>query len=287
MTYDEASIKFLELKKAERKPETVRFHKSKVSVVSKSIGSMDIDNIDKFVIAKFTNEARERNPNISNRSLNYYRSNIVQVVETVSDRKINITKLKMPKKKIPALSHETVDLILSHLIANKDKGIFQHYYKYYFMIRLMLDTGARLNEIVNLKVSQLDIHDRSILLTITKNSHERYVFFKKELVDVYLIYMNRYEINTSSYLFPGAKEDTHLTKEAVMRFMIKLQHRLGIDRSISTHKMRHTMATNYIANHGGLYDLQQLLGHEDVTTTTIYTEISKEKLKEMYNKHMK
>jgi site-specific recombinase XerD len=47
------------------------------------------------------------------------------------------------------------------------------------------------------------------------------------------------------------------------------------------------MATKYIANNGGLYDLQQLLGHEDVTTTTIYTEISKETLKEFYNSTMK
>jgi integrase/recombinase XerD len=287
MTYNEAAVKFLELKKAETKPETMRFHKGKVSVVAKNIGNMEIEEIDKFVIAKFTNEQRERNPNISNRTLNYYRSNIVQVVEIVSDRKINIKKLKLSKKKVPALSDDTVEKILTHLYQNRNRGLYKHYYKYFFMIRLMLDTGARLNEVINLKVSQFDVSDRSILLKVTKNSHERYVFFKKDLVDVYLKYINRYELDNKSFLFPGATEGSHLSKEAVMRFMIKLQKRLGIEKSISTHKLRHTMATKYIANNGGLYDLQQLLGHEDVTTTTIYTEISKETLKEFYNSTMK
>ena len=69
--------------------------------------------------------------------------------------------------------------------------------------------------------------------------------------------------------------------------MIILQTRLGIEKSIRILKLRHGMATKYIANHGGLYDLQQLLGHEDVTTTTVYTEISKETLKEFYNSAMK
>jgi integrase len=157
MTYDEAAVKFLELKKAETKPETMRFHRGKVSVVSKSIGTMEIDMIDKFVIAKFTNDQRKRNSTISNRTLNYYRSNIVQVVEIVSDRKINIKKLKISKKKVPALSDDTVDKILTHLYQNKNKCLYKHYYKYYFMIRLMLDTGARLNEVINLRVSQIDI----------------------------------------------------------------------------------------------------------------------------------
>ncbi len=286
MKFNDAIDKFLTFKKSEVRASTIKYYEGKVPMIRRYLGDMNIDDIDKFVIADFTEEQRERNPTITNRTLNHYRQVIRHIVEVVTDRKIKVRKLKVSSDKVRGLSDNIVNKIMDHLFVNRNKGIYPHYYKYYFMFSLMLDTGARINEIVHIENRNIDIADRSILLTTTKNGNQRYVFFTEEVALILQKYLNRYKIK-GQYLFVGADEKNHLTKFAVIKFLEKLQKRLKIDRSISSHKFRHTMAERYMKNHGGIYSLQKLLGHTDITTTTIYADIGKEELKKIYNKTMK
>jgi len=286
MKFNDGIDKFLKFKKTEVRESTMKFYRGKVPMIRRYLGEIDIDEIDKFVIADFTEQQRERNPKITNRTLNHYRQVIRHIVEVVTDRKIKVRKLKVSSDKVRGLSDNTVNRIMNHLFTERNKGIYPHYYKYYFMFSLMLDTGARINEIVHIENKNIDVSDRSILLTTTKNGNQRYVFFTEEVSLILQKYRNRYKIN-GQFLFVGADQSKHITKHAVIKFLEKLQKRLKIDHSISSHKFRHTMAERYMKNHGGIYSLQKLLGHTDITTTTVYADIGKEELKKIYNKTMK
>jgi len=72
-----------------------------------------------------------------------------------------------------------------------------------------------------------------------------------------------------------------------MRFLRRLQERLNISGSISSHKWRHTFATRFIDNGGSLPILQDIMGHEHMETTMIYVHLNKKQLKKAYDKTMK
>ncbi len=287
MKFSDAIDKFLTLKTSEVSKNTIDYYNGKIPTMKKCLGHYETTEIDKFVIAEFTTAQRIRNPNISNLTLKYYRRLIVYILREVCDIYLVIKPLRVKQKVVSDLPDKIVERILEHLVTYKNKNKnYSHYYKYYFMIQLLLDTGVRINELVNIKVKNIDLSDRSILLDVTKNDKQRYVFFTEELVDVMLKYINRYKIE-GMYLFPGAKNGNHITKRAVGKFLYTIKSRLGIDRSISPHKWRHTMATRYLAKEGTLFALQHILGHEEITTTQRYEHLNKKNLYDLYNKTMK
>lgn len=282
MTFEEASQKFLILKKAETSKTNISYYMDKIPIINRYIGSIEVSKIDKFTIAEFTIKQQERNSTISNRTLNYYRDIIKRVLKDVCNIELEINSLKVKKKVIPDLSDEVINEIFNHLLTNYNKSkIYSHYYKYYFITRLILDTGVRINELVNIKVKNLDLVSRTIRLEVTKNDKERYVFFSEEVKKIYYEYIKKYE--TSEYLFPGKEPGSHLTKKAIGKVLYKIQVRLDLNVSISPHKWRHTMATRFLASGGTVVVLHHILGHENIETTMIYEHLNKKQLHKMYN----
>ena len=124
MKFNEAIDKFLIFKKSEVRAQTMKYYQGKIPMIRKYIGDTNIEDIDKFIIAEFTEEQRMRNTDISNRTLNHYRQLIRHIVEVVTDRKIKVKKLKIPYGKVKGLSDDTVDKIMNHLYSNRNKAIY-------------------------------------------------------------------------------------------------------------------------------------------------------------------
>jgi len=152
------------------------------------------------------------------------------------------------------------------------------------IVELLYGCGLRVSELVNLKTNNLDLN-ASYLKCSGKGSKERLVPLgskAKEALKEYFIQrdflVKKYILETKNLLI--ADSGRFLTRQDIYNFI----HELGrkIHKNISPHTLRHSFATHLLENGADLRIVQELLGHSDVSTTQLYTHISKKRLKEVY-----
>ena len=160
------------------------------------------------------------------------------------------------------------------------------------MLELMYASGLRVSELVTLKVFNLSLSE-NVLRVMGKGSKERLIPFG----EVASVWVQQYLQDARPELLSGRQTDdlfvTHRGSKAghamsrVMFWMIvkKYARTAGITASLSPHTWRHAVAT-HVLNHGAdLRAVQMLLGHADISTTTIYTHVALERLKTMHARH--
>ena len=187
--------------------------------------------------------------------------------------------LRVPK----TLGEAQVDALLSAPDTATDLGARDR-----AMLELMYASGLRVSELVGLKTYQLSLNDH-VLRTFGKGSKERLVPFGLEAED----WVQRYLADARPAILAGQQtEDLFVTSRGagmtrVAFWMIVKKHAqtAGIVSALSPHTLRHAFAT-HLLNHGAdLRAVQMLLGHADISTTTIYTHIARERLKSLHGQH--
>ena len=153
------------------------------------------------------------------------------------------------------------------------------------IIRMLYATGVRVSELVDIKLNDININDRTIKI-LGKGSKERMVVFgnnTKEALDLYLS-RGRRQVDTgnSEYLFLN-KDGNKLSARYVRKIIDDIITKGSIQMHVSPHMLRHTFATGMLNNGADLVSVKDLLGHESLNTTSIYTHVSDEKIKEIYN----
>ena len=152
---------------------------------------------------------------------------------------------------------------------------------------MLYATGLRISELVNIKIKDIDFSNKTIRI-FGKGSKERIVPFG----DYALEAMNNYiddardkylGDNTSEYLIVG-KNEPQLTTRRIEQIIDKLIKKTSIKMNITPHMFRHTFATHLLDNGCDLIAVQELLGHESLSSTEIYTHVSNEHLREVYYK---
>ena len=178
--------------------------------------------------------------------------------------------LRLPK----VLTLDEVNKIFDFKMTLLEKAVFE----------LLYAAGLRVSELTNLEISNVDLKSRYIRCT-GKGSKERIVPMGKMAALSVAAYMRErdYILQKSGiktkYLF--IKESGKvITRQEVYKFIKKVTERVG--KSASPHTIRHTFATHLIENGADLRVVQELLGHSDVSTTQLYTHISKKRLKDVY-----
>ena len=185
------------------------------------------------------------------------------------------------KKSLPhTLSEEEVEMLLDIKLTDSFS------YRNKAMLELMYATGLRVTELVNLKLQDVDLSN-DIIRTYGKGSKERVIpigDYSKEYLEKYI-----YEYRGSmlkgrpcEYIFLN-NHGLGLTRQAFFKIIKKIANEKGIKKEISPHILRHSFATHLLKNGADLRTIQELLGHSDISTTQIYTHISREKLKENYS----
>jgi len=140
----------------------------------------------------------------------------------------------------------------------------------------LLMTGIRVSELVNIRVSDIDIDKRSIRV-VGKGNKERVVFFADWLVPLLKRYLRR---NNSEWLFPSdMNPDQHVHYVTVERTLRRIVKRAGINKKVTPHVLRHTFATLSLASGLDIREIQELLGHSSLSSTQIYTHVDPERLK--------
>lgn len=155
------------------------------------------------------------------------------------------------------------------------------------ILELLYATGLRVSELVNIKLTDIDLNSCEIRV-LTKGNVERIVFFGEYAKDIMELYLRdgRERLlkgKTSNYLFINNKFNK-LTDRGVRYILDKLLEQTSIKTKISPHSLRHTFATHLLNEGADLKVVQELLGHKNLSTTSIYTHVSNEKLRDVYYK---
>ena len=243
-------------------------------------------NIDKNCVNKYMQYLYDKN--VSKKTIarklsslrsfyNYlYKKNIVN-----KNYFVNIKNPKMDKG-LPKLVKE-VDIDKMFLIPNKDSVLGQ---RNLLIIRMLYATGVRVSELVNIKLLDININDKTIRI-LGKGSKERIVVFGNNTKEILELYLNngRYRLDKchSEYLFLN-KDGNRLSDRYVRNIINDIIFKASIEINVSPHMLRHTFATNMLNNGADLVSVKDLLGHESLNTTSIYTHVSDDKIREVYNK---
>lgn len=156
------------------------------------------------------------------------------------------------------------------------------------LIELLYGTGIRVSELCSIKLKDIDLYTNSILIH-GKGKKDRYVPIHKEVVKR----LKEYITTSRNSLLARSKSiderilflnyrGTPLTDRGVRKIVNKVIEDSGETLKISPHTLRHSFATHLLNNGADLRSVQELLGHEHLSSTQIYTHVSNDKLKEVY-----
>lgn len=149
----------------------------------------------------------------------------------------------------------------------------------YAILMLFLNCGIRRSELVNLNIT--DVYEDRIRV-IGKGNKERFVYFGtpcRKAIDAYLPERNKKILTDNRALF-GSRNNNRISTEAVHRLVKKALLQAGLDSTqFSAHKLRHTAATMMLSGGVDVKTVQEVLGHENLNTTQIYTHIENTELK--------
>lgn len=194
--------------------------------------------------------------------------------------------IKPPKKAqhLPAvLTIEEVDRLLDVPDLTKTLGIRNK-----AMLELMYATGLRVSELVNLTLADLHL-DLALIQTIGKGDKERIIPVGEVAID----WLKTYLRDSRPKLLKDQKADQiflndhgrPISRQGVWQLIKKLVKEAGIEKDVSPHTLRHSFATHILENGADLRIVQELLGHSDISTTQIYTHISKGRLTQVYDQY--
>jgi len=152
------------------------------------------------------------------------------------------------------------------------------------IVELLYGCGLRVSELVGLKTNSFDLN-ANYLKCSGKGSKERLVPLGKKAKDAIREYIEKRDflvkkngLDTKNFLI--SDNGRFLTRQDIYNFIHKQGEK--IHKNISPHTLRHSFATHLLENGADLRIVQELLGHSDVSTTQLYTHISKKRLKEVY-----
>ena len=201
----------------------------------------------------------------------------------------NVTEnliLPKVKKKLPkVLSVQEVDMLLDYLEQGADIVSIRNR----AMIELLYATGMRVTELINLNVDQVHL-TMGFIRCIGKGNKERMIpigQLANERLSDYL-QKSRPELlkkspKNSDALFLNQRGN-RLTRQGIWKLLNEFVQAAGITKMISPHTLRHSFATHLLENGADLRSVQELLGHADLSTTQIYTHVTKKKMTDVYKK---
>ena len=197
-----------------------------------------------------------------------------------------IDRPKLSKKLPNVLSVEEVDKLLDIKLNTRFD------YRNKAMLELLYSSGLRISELVNLTTRDIDFTN-SIVRCFGKGNKERIVPISEySLYYIKLYYDMRdtfFKGKINDYLFLN-NHGKELTRQGFNKILNKILEEKNIKKEVTPHTLRHSFATHMLNGGADLRSIQILLGHSDISTTKIYTHISREKIKndyEMYHPRSK
>lgn len=152
------------------------------------------------------------------------------------------------------------------------------------ILELIYASGMRVGEIAKLRADSLDLESGEVLVQ-GKGDKERIVLIGSHSISAIKKYLeSRNNFGSEEKILFLGRRGTKLTSRSVERMIRKYAKKAGIEKRVTPHTLRHSFATHLLSGGADLKIVQELLGHSSLSTTQIYTHITKEKLKSVYDK---
>ena len=250
--------------------------------VNKNIEDIDKSDIENYILHAL--------PNYNESSVNRIIASIKSFFKYLSIYKgfINIaedvTSLKKKKTLPKYLTIEEVDKLLDIKIENAFD------FRNKTMLEVLYASGLRASELINLDVMNIDL-ENMVVNVYGKGSKERIVPLSKLAVNYLNLYLEKYRPmlfvknqKTTDALFLN-NHGNRMTRQGLYDIIGKIAKKQGIDKEITPHVLRHSFATHLIECGADIRSVQELLGHENVVTTEIYTHLANNVIKDNYNEY--
>jgi integrase/recombinase XerD len=241
-------------------------------------------DVEAFLGEQFRSKAKATS--IARRLSSLRRFYALQVLQGIlrADPTLRVRAPKLPRRLPKNITEAQVEALLAAPDTETTLGLRDR-----AMLETLYATGLRVSELTGLTLAQVSL-DMGVVRVVGKGSKERLVPLGEEAIG----WLKRYLAagrpalvgsGTSGSLFVTARRGP-LTRQAFWALLKRLAAKAGISAAaISPHVLRHAFAT-HLLNHGAdLRVVQLLLGHADITTTTIYTHVARERLKRLHQEH--
>lgn len=199
-------------------------------------------------------------------------ASIEKFYNMVLNRNLKITHLYPARKSKPLPKYLTTQEIKKMVNATENL-------KHACIIKLLYGCGLRLSELLNLKITDIDSTNMLILVRKAKGNKDRAVMLPPSLLNELRIYVLRYK--PKEYLIEGQAGGKYSPK-SVQTIVKSAAQKADVKKKVTPHILRHSFATHLLENGTDVRYIQELLGHQSVKTTQIYThitDISKSKIK--------
>ena len=240
------------------------------------VNSSNLNNLIVLISKKtYSPNTKKRKLSVIKQFVKWFNINYQQKLIILED-----IKIKSGQKLPETLSILEIDkminyFVLDSFLSSRNRTI----------IDFMYSTGCRVSELCNVKTSDLDFDDDYVQLT-GKGSKQRIVPIGSKLKENLLLYLTARNLkdnkNLSPFLFLS-KSNNRLDRTAIFRLIKSTALNTGVKINVHPHTLRHSAATHMLEAGCDLRTLQEYLGHTSVSTTQIYTKLTKEFLNEVFN----
>lgn len=205
-------------------------------------------------------------------------------IESLAPDKIALPKIS--RKQVTFLNYDEVERMLSGIDTTSETGLRDR-----AIIELLFSSGLRVSELINLNRDHVNTKRREFMIR-GKGQKDRPIFISESaadwvtryldsrqdnLVPLFLSYSRNSQANTSG-------DFRRLTARSIQRIVTFYARMAGITKHVSPHTMRHSFATDLLMNGADLRSVQSMLGHSNISTTQVYTHVTDEHLREVYEK---
>ena len=240
------------------------YNRKFLEFINKDPEEITDDDVKEFLASKISDDL------LSNSSVALIKASLKFFYTDMLGKNMSLIKTPKASKKLPVVLTRKE---IKDLIGNTEN------IKHRLLIELLYSTGLRLSECINLQYSNLDLNDGTGWVRLGKGAKDRIFIvseiFKKDLLD----YIEKKNAGGKGYIFSinGRK----MSASGIQHAIKVSAERAGIDKSVHVHTLRHSFATHLLENGVDIRKIQKLLGHSNLQTTQIYTQVSNEEIKKI------
>jgi len=240
---------------------------------NKNIKKINIDDIRDFLKQLYTLKYSTRSISRKISSLKSY-FNYLESEEIIKNNPASLISNPKIEKSLPNyLNYKDLEKLLNTPDITKKQGI-----KEALILEMLYSSGLRVSELVNIKLKDINFNEKKILI-LGKGNKERYVYYGNPCEKLLNIYLEKFK--PKEYLFVNNKNNK-INERTIRKIVSDMAKKAEMPVHVTPHTLRHTYATHMLNEGADLKSVGDLLGHENLSTTQIYTHVSNERLRNVF-----